>query len=163
MCAWVATHGCLDISSLASLTWNTVPHSPNAGPTDHTLHNYMLSTVPPHHPVRCPTACSQCLPTPSITEHPQLHQCPLFLLSLPAPGGLALTYKMPCFSAVPHEWDEDKKRHLVFSLIPNLLLLDLIMLIILSTSHTRGEECHLTWPQMSHTLTLIPLLSLAGR
>lgn len=36
------------------------------------------------------------------------------------------------------------------------------MPIILSTSHTRREECHLTWPQMSHTLTLLLPLPLAG-
>lgn len=36
------------------------------------------------------------------------------------------------------------------------------MLIILSTSHIRREECHLTWRQMSHSLTLLPPLPLAG-
>lgn len=32
------------------------------------------------------------------------------------------------------------------------------MLIILSTSHIRRVECHLTWRQMSHSLTLLPYL-----
>lgn len=66
--ARVATHGCLDISSPTSFTWNTIPHSPNTVPTDHILqklHAFLihshtsLSTLPqPAHqapPRPCPS------------------------------------------------------------------------------------------------------------